>query len=209
MQIEVPPFHNVIIHLVHPHPHLVVSSVVGARVHQHLVVLEDGGALAAAQHPDHPVPLEAGGPLPGEQHLGSLGPAVVLDPPPPAPGAHHVLLVRAAADEHLVPDDQGVGAGVQGVGGQHGGHVLGDAHPVHSGALQPQRGGGQRGVTPLGLTLILGLGGEAEHLGRVQRLGVGLPLHPRVSAHQQPVLGAVNTVMSHKLKLNEMQAKTN
>ena len=45
-------------HLVHPCPHLVLGAAVGAGVHQHLVVVEDGGARAAAQHPDHAVPAK-------------------------------------------------------------------------------------------------------------------------------------------------------
>ena len=35
-----------------------LGGAVGAGVHQHLVVVEDGGARAAAQHPDHAVPAE-------------------------------------------------------------------------------------------------------------------------------------------------------
>ena len=175
----------------HPLPGLVAGPVVGPRVHQHLVVPEDGGALAAPQHPDHSVPLEAGGPLPGEQHLGAGDPGVVLERPPPAHGGHLVLSVRAPAHQDLVPDEGGVGAGVQGVGGQHGLHVLAHTHPVHSGALQPQGGGGQGCVTPHAGHLVLGGPGQRDQLGRVKRPGVGLPLHPRVAAHQQPVLGQI------------------
>ena len=45
-------------HLVHPCPHLVLGAAVSAGVHQHLVVVENGGARAAAQHPDHAVPAK-------------------------------------------------------------------------------------------------------------------------------------------------------
>ena len=74
-----------------------IGAVVNSRKAHDFVVVEDGGALPAAQHPDHPVPLEHGGSLPGVHHIGALGPGVGLHRPPVALFTDDVVLTRKLA----------------------------------------------------------------------------------------------------------------
>ena len=74
-----------------------IGSIVYPWVEHDLVMIEDGGPLSPSQHPNHPVPLEHSGPLPGVQHLGALGPGVVLQPPPVALFTDCIVLTRKLA----------------------------------------------------------------------------------------------------------------
>ena len=76
----------------YPAPVLDIEGVVVSREHDHLVGVEDGGAVPASQHPEHPVPEERGRPVPRLGHGWAQLPGVGLHPPPVAGRGDIVIL---------------------------------------------------------------------------------------------------------------------